>query len=189
MFLQLLDVNSALAMGGQIAAIIICAFLLIMVLLLFAVNLGLAFGLTWVREKVEVIKKLRPVVDSVNTSTEAALNGVPVEENENKVVRAVASVPGGVHAANQKVEQITRKVADGVIEFRARTVQVQTVIKAFLRPAQFYPQRIQSESEVQAALEEHPQVVVEPVAASADGSKSEQERAQVMLAGQRRNSR
>ncbi len=135
MALILLDANPILAAGGQIAAIILCVFLLITVLLTLAINLGLAFGLSWLREKITIIKMLRPTVDSVNKSSEAALQGKPNNTAENKIVRTAASVPGGVHTAEQKVEQVSEKVAQAVIEFRARTVQVQTIARAFLAPA------------------------------------------------------
>ena len=46
----------------------------------------------------------------------------------------VASLPANVHAIDKKVEQSTGRAANAVIEFHARTVQVQMVVKAFLLP-------------------------------------------------------
>lgn len=184
MGLVLWDVNPILAMGGQIAAIIICVFLFIMVILLLAVNLGSAFAFAWLREKIQVIKKLRPVVDSVNKSSEAALQGVPAAENENTVVRAVASVPAGLHTANHKVEQTSRKVANAVIEFRARTVQVQTIAKAMLLPG-LNRRRPVPEVPVQMVSKDGHEVLEEPELAPVEGVMTQKERKQAIAAVQR----
>lgn len=139
----LLDANPIIAMGGQIAAIIICVFLLILFVLVLAINLALGFLLAWVREKVELIKLLRPTVNSVNKSSEAALHGVAPSAEENPIIHTIATLPGGVHAADQKIVQASERVAGAMIEFRARTVQVQTVVKAFLLPGLMSKQHIQ----------------------------------------------
>ena len=123
-----------LAMWGQIAAIVICVFVLIFVLLAVAFNVLMAFAMTWVREKVDLIKMLRPTVESINKASESVSQGVAPIANENAIVRTVASLPTKIHAVDKKVEQSTDRVAEAVIEFRARTVQVQTVVKAFLLP-------------------------------------------------------
>ncbi|MBV9228955.1 MAG: hypothetical protein JOZ18_06550 [Chloroflexi bacterium] len=130
----MLAVNPTLAMWGQIAAIIICLFIFVYVLIFVAFNLIMAFGLAWIREKANVVKMLRPTVDSVNKTSEAASKGIAPSDNENAIVRSIASVPMGVHQMNDKVEQTSERVARAVIEFRARTVQAQTVVKAFLLP-------------------------------------------------------
>ena len=140
---ELSNIQALIAMGGQIAAIIICASLLILFVLVLAVNLALGFLFAWVREKIELIKLLRPTVDSVNKSSEAALRGVAPSAEENPIIHTIATLPGGVHAVDQKVVQASERVAGAVIEFRARTVQVQTVVKAFLLPGLMRKQRIQ----------------------------------------------
>ena len=141
---ELSNIHTIIAMGGQIAAIIICVFLLILFVLVLAVNLAMGFLLAWVREKAELIKLVRPTVDSVNKSSEAALRGVAPSAEENPITHTIATLPGGVHAADQKVVQASERVAGAVIEFRARTVQVQTVVKAFLLPGLMNKQRIQA---------------------------------------------
>ncbi|MBV9259296.1 MAG: hypothetical protein JO215_14875 [Ktedonobacteraceae bacterium] len=131
----LLDVDPVLAGFGQTSAIIICLFLLVLIVLTVAFALVMVFATSWVREKSELIKMLRPTVDSVNKTSEAAVQGQPPAEDKNAVVRTIAKVPSGIHTADKKVDEVTDKVAHGVIEFRARTLQVQTVIKTFLFPA------------------------------------------------------
>lgn len=131
---MVLAVNPTLAAWGQLAAIVICFYILVFVLIAVAFNVGMSFGLAWVREKVELLKLLRPYVDSVNKTSEAAVHGVPPTENENKIVQTVAEVPVRVHTIDKQVDQGTERVAKAVIEFRARTVQVQTIVKAFFLP-------------------------------------------------------
>ena len=110
-----LAVNPILAAWGQVAAIVICFYILVFVLIAVAFNLGMSFGLAWVREKVELLKLLRPYVDSVNKTSEAAVQGVPPTENDNKVVQAVADVPVRVHAIDKQVDQGSERVTKAVI--------------------------------------------------------------------------
>jgi cytoskeletal protein RodZ len=145
---MLLDANPIIAAGGQIAAIIICIFFLITIVLMLAVNLGLAFVLAWIREKVNAIKLLRPTVDSVNKSSEAALQGKEVEAiEESKVAHTVAALPGSVHNINQQVNQVSSKVANAAIEFRARTAQAQAIVMTFLAPNAYKQKAMRPESD------------------------------------------
>ncbi len=48
--------NPILAMLGQIAAIVICLFMLIFVLLAVAFSVVMTFAMSWVREKADLIK-------------------------------------------------------------------------------------------------------------------------------------
>lgn len=130
----LLDVDPVLAGFGQTAAIIICLFLLVFILITVALALAMVFATSWVNEKAELVKMLRPTVDSVNKTSEEALQGQPAAEDKNVIIRTISKVPVGMHAADKKVDEATDKVAHGVIEFRARTLQVQTVVKSFLFP-------------------------------------------------------
>jgi hypothetical protein len=130
----ILAVNPVIATLGQISAVIILLFVFVFVIIAVAFNLAMALGLGWVREKAELIKLLRPNVDSVNKVSEAALHGTPPASSENSIIKAVAQVPMQVEAADKKVEQVTDTVADKVIEFRARTVQVQAIVKTFFAP-------------------------------------------------------
>jgi len=130
----LLDVDPFLAGLGQTAAIIICLLLLVFILITVAFGLLMVFATAWVNEKAGVVKMLRPTVDSVNKTSEAALQGQPAAEDKHAIIRAISKVPVSMHTADKKVDEATDKVAHGVIEFRARTLQVQTVVKAFLFP-------------------------------------------------------
>ncbi len=147
--------EQALATGGRIAAIILVVELLFFVVIALALNVGLTFAFGWVREKAELVKKLRPVVDSVNAKTEAAIRGtlsaggasdiikLPAETADtiNTAMHTVAQIPAQAHAVEEKIEQGSDRVAHAVIEFRARTVMVQGIVKAFFLPGLTIRQR------------------------------------------------
>lgn len=130
----LADNNPILATGGQIAAIIIGLYALIFIVLTLAFGFAMDVGFTWLRDKVNLVKMLRPTVDSVNKTSEAMVNGAQPPANGNKIVQVVAQGPAEVHKLDKRVDQTTDKVAKAVIEFRARTIQVQTVAKALFAP-------------------------------------------------------
>ncbi|GAC1398938.1 MAG: hypothetical protein NVSMB49_07980 [Ktedonobacteraceae bacterium] len=130
----LADNNPILATGGQIAAIIIGLYSLIFIVLTLAFGFAMDVVFTWLRDKASLVKMLRPTVDSVNKTSEAMINGTQPPANGNKVVQIVAQGPAEVHKLDRQVDQTTDKVAKAVIEFRSRTIQVQTVAKAFFAP-------------------------------------------------------
>lgn len=132
--LVLADNNPVLATGGEIAAIVIGLYSLIFILLTVVFGLTMDVTFTWLSDKVKIIKMLRPTVNSVNQTTEAMVNGAEPPSNENKIVQMVAQGPAQVHKLDKQVVQVTDKVANAVIEFRARTIQVQTVAKALFAP-------------------------------------------------------
>ena len=130
--------NPLLEAAGQIAAIVICVFVLVSIILAVAFNLAMAFGISWFEEKIQVIKMLRPTIESANQATESALKGTPPDQNQPSILRAAVSIPAAVHNVEKKVDESTDKVADAVIEFRARTVQAKTILKAFFLPGSMH---------------------------------------------------
>ena len=128
--------NPTLAMWGQIAAIILIIELFFFVLIALLLNGVLMFLSDWIRQKAELVKKLRPVVDSVNATTaSASKGGAPLPGiSENKVVQRMAQLPVQMRAVEKNVERGSSRVASTVIEFRARTVMVQRIVKAFFLP-------------------------------------------------------
>ena len=129
--------NPVLAVGGQIAAIVIGLYALIFILVALVFNLVMAIAMNWLHEKSSIIKRLRPTVDSVNKTSELVIAGESVPQNTNNIIKSVAQVPGQVRGLDHKVEEGTDKAMNAIIEFRARTVQVQTIAKAFVSP--FFP--------------------------------------------------
>jgi hypothetical protein len=152
--------SDALAPWGQTAAIILAIYMFINILLGLAFAAALMFGFAWIRQKVELIKKLRSTVDSVNRAIEAPEIAIPREEPEQKLVQVVHKVQSleipqkiegvdhQVHAIEQKIDQGADRVAEAVIEFRARTVMVKTIVKAFFLPGLTKPKRQLSLMEV-----------------------------------------
>src|SRR5260370_33767949 len=84
--------EQVLAPWAQIAAIILVIELFLFVLIGLAFNAGLTFLSGWVREKAELIKKLRPVVDNENATTGATIKGTlpAAGANGRKFVRTTA---------------------------------------------------------------------------------------------------
>lgn len=126
--------NPILATGGQIAAIVIGLYAVLFIVIALVFNLVMAILLSWTREKAELVKMLRPTVDSLNKTAETMVDGKQPSPNDNKIIQVVAQGPAQVHKLDRQVEQTTDKAANAVIEFRARTIQVQTVVKAFFTP-------------------------------------------------------
>ncbi|MBV8694200.1 MAG: hypothetical protein JO125_10575 [Chloroflexi bacterium] len=125
-------VNPTLAVLGQIAAIIICIYIVIFAVIGLVFNIVLVFGLTWVSDKMTLLTALRSTIDSVNKTTEAAIQGRPSTVNENSVVSTIAQGPARVYALDKGVDKMSRRLISTLIEFRARTVQVQGVFKALV---------------------------------------------------------
>jgi hypothetical protein len=131
---MVLGESALLASLGQIAAIVIALFFFLLIVLLVVLNLLMAFLTSWLREKAELLKLLRPVVESVNTTHDAAQRGVAPDADQNIVVRTVATLPVRLLAVDQKVERASDRVAGTVIEMRARASQAKAIAKAFFLP-------------------------------------------------------
>ncbi len=129
---------------GYAAAIILLIFMLVNILLGLALAVGLMFGTAWVRDKAELLKKLRPTIRDVN---EALRNPESVKpESAHGLVKVIhtvqtAGIPQrvegvehGVQSVGQKVNEGADRVAGALIEFRARTAQAQGMLKAFFLP-------------------------------------------------------
>lgn len=142
--------SDPLAPWGQAAAILIALYLFVVVLIGLALALVLMLALGWIQQKSELVKRLRPTVDSVNTTSEAALSGKlpPPSNSDNKLIRTVAEVPEYAHIAEQKVELASDRVAHAVIEYRARTEMVKGMAKAFFLPG------LTNRPQIQTALEQ-----------------------------------
>ncbi len=139
---------SPLAPWGQAAAIILAIYTFVSILIGLAFSAILMYGFAWVREKAELLKKLRPTIDSLNTTIDTPPGETlpaTVPQN-NKILQAVHTVQSvqvvqkakdaqkQVENIDKKIEQGADRVADAVIEFRDRTVMVKGIVKAFFLP-------------------------------------------------------
>ncbi|GCE19593.1 hypothetical protein [Dictyobacter kobayashii] len=165
----ILAVNPLLATMGQVAALVICLFALIFIVVTVVFNLVMSFAMSWLNEKAELIKILRPYVESVNTTSKRVEQGIAPAEDASPAARIAAQLPLRVNAADKKVEQVSDRVTNVVIEFRARTMQARTIAKAFFLPGLMH--RESAETHVDAAgqefaspgyralMNEHPEVI------------------------------
>jgi hypothetical protein len=152
--------SDALAPWGQTAAIILAIYLFINIVIGLAFAIAFMFAFAWVRDKAELVKKLRPTVDSVNRAIEVPESAMPLEEPQHRLVEVVHKVQSleipqkiegvqhQVHAVEEKIDQGADRVAGAMIEFRARTVMVKTIVKAFFLPGLMKPKQHPSLLEV-----------------------------------------
>ncbi len=136
---------------GRIAAIILTLYLFIFALFFLVASILLLVGNTWLRGKVDLLKNLRLVAERIDTAMHAPSGEILpaiVEPDDRfgqaiqaihtvqsvQVVQKAKDVQRQVNTIEKTVDQGTDRVASAVIEFRARTVMVQGMLKAFFLP-------------------------------------------------------
>lgn len=127
-------VNPFLGVAGPIAAIVIGLYIVIFIVLALAISALVALLAYFVHQKANIIKLLRPTVDSVNKTTEAVQKGIPLADSESPLIRSIAQAPERVQQLDKQVDQLSNRAVQAAIEFRARTMQVEAVAKAFFLP-------------------------------------------------------
>jgi hypothetical protein len=116
----------------------------------------LLYGNTWLRDKVGLIHQLRSIVESIDTALHAptsetlpaslepdnrlgqALQAIHMVQSV-QVVEKAKNVQEQVNSIEKMVEPVADRIAGGVIEFRARTVMAQGMLKAFFLPGLIKP--------------------------------------------------
>ncbi len=98
------------------------------------------------REKAELVKKIRPNIDIINQTIETPESVFPVGNIQQKLVQAVQrvqslEVPHKLEEVQHKVQSISvqvdkraDRVAETMIEIRARTEMVKGMARAFFLP-------------------------------------------------------
>ena len=136
---------------GRIAALVLVIYVFLFAVLFFVGSLLLLYGNAWVRDKVGLLHQLRSIVDSIDTVLHTPPNeSVPVNlESDSRfsqalqaihtvqsvqVVEIAKNTQKQVNNVEKKVEPVADRITDGVIEFRARTVMAQRMLKAFFLP-------------------------------------------------------
>jgi hypothetical protein len=172
-----------LASWGQAAAIILAIFLFINILVGLAFTAALMFLFRWVREKTELVKKVRPVIDALNQAIEnpgvAAPNGAAQQRLVQVVQRVQAlelpqkleHVQSQAQFLSAQVDQRADRVAETMIEIRARTVMVKGVLKALFLPGLAKRGRIAQRSHIalpEAAGKETDALAARSAAAAGD---------------------
>jgi hypothetical protein len=136
---------------GRIAALVLVIYVFLFALLFFVGSLLLLYGNAWVRDKVGLLHQLRSIVESIDTTIHTPVDeSLPAAlEPDNRfgqVLQAIHTVQSvqvveiakntqkQVNNIEKRVEPVADRIADGVIEFRARTVMAQGILKAFFLP-------------------------------------------------------
>src|SRR6266568_5459452 len=136
---------------GRIAALVLVIYVfLFAVLFLFGSWLLLIVNV-WVRDKVGLLRQLRSIVESIDTAihtppSESLPANVETDTRLRQALQAVHTAQAvqaieiakntqkQVHNIEKRVEPVADRIAGGVIEFRARTVMAQGMLKAFFLP-------------------------------------------------------
>jgi hypothetical protein len=136
---------------GRIAALLLVLYLFIFALFFLVAALLLLFGNAYVRDKIELLRNLRLFAQGIDTAINAPSSEVlpAVVEPDNRlgqvvqaihtvqsvqVVQRVKDAQRQANAIEKTVDQDTDRIASAVIEFRARSVMVQGMLKAFFLP-------------------------------------------------------
>ena len=149
--LILADDGDLLTTLGRIAALVLVIYVFLFAVLFFVGSLLLLYGNAWVRDKVGLLHQLRSIVETIDTAIhtppkESLPASVEGDSRFDQVLQAIHKAQAvqvveiakntqkQVNNIEKKVEPVADRIADGVIEFRARTVMAQGMFKAFFLP-------------------------------------------------------
>jgi hypothetical protein len=141
---------------GRIAAIILTLYLFLFVAFFLVVAGLLLTANTWLQDKVELLHNLRSIIENIDTTIHSpASETLPatLEPDNNlgqalqaihmvqsvQVVEKAKNTQKQVDSIEKRVEPVADRIAGGVIEFRARTVMAQGMLKAFFLPGLIKP--------------------------------------------------
>jgi hypothetical protein len=141
---------------GQIAAIVVALYFFLFVVLFIVASLLFLYLNAWIRQQVRLVHQLRSIVESIDTTLHTpASETLPAALTPDnrlgqvtqaihraqavQVVQIAKNTQMQVDSISKKVEPVADRIAGGVIEFRARTVMVQGMLKAFFLPGLVKP--------------------------------------------------
>ena len=136
---------------GRIAALVLVIYVFLFAVLFLFGSWLLLVANVWVRDKILLLHQLRSIVESIDIAIHTPPNeSLPAAlEPENRfgqvlqaihtaqsvqVVEIAKNTQKQVNNIEKKVEPVADRIAEGVIEFRARTVMAQSMLKAFFLP-------------------------------------------------------
>src|SRR5260370_14289513 len=151
MLLLILADEDLLTTLGRIAALVVVIYVFLFAVLFFVGSLLLLYGNAWVRDKVGLLRQLRSVVESIDTAihtppTESLPANLETDSRLSQALQAIHTVQSvqvveiakntqkQVNNVEKKVDPVADRITDGVIEFRARTLMTQSMLKAFFLP-------------------------------------------------------
>src|SRR5712692_9727579 len=136
---------------GRIAALVLVIYVFLFAVLFFVTSLLLLYGNAWLREKIGLLHQLRLIAENVDTTIHSpssdtlpatlepdkrlgqALQAIHMVQSV-QVVEIAKNTQKQADSIEKKVEPVADRIAEGVIEFRARTVMAQGILKAFFLP-------------------------------------------------------
>jgi len=151
MLLFILADDDLLTTLGRIAALVLVIYVFLFALLFFVGSVLLLYGNAWVREKIGLLHQLRSIIEAIDTALHSpssetlpatlepdnrlgqALQAIHMVQSV-QVVEIAKNTQKQVDSIEKKVEPVADRIAEGVIEFRARTVMAQGILKAFFLP-------------------------------------------------------
>src|SRR6266700_5940299 len=151
MLLFILADDDLLTTLGRIAALVLVIYVFLFALLFFVGSLLVLYGNAWVREKIGLLHQLRSIIEAIDTALHSpssetlpatlepdnrlgqALQAIHMVQSV-QVVEIAKNTQKQVDSIEKKVEPVADRIAGGVIEFRARTVMAQGMLKAFFLP-------------------------------------------------------
>ena len=136
---------------GRIAALVLVIYVFLFAILFLFGSWLLMMANVWIRDKALQLHQLRSIVESIDTAIHTPPNeSLPASlESDSRfsqalqvvhraqavqVVEIAKNTQKQVNNIENKVEPVADRITDGVIEFRARTVMVQGMLKAFFLP-------------------------------------------------------
>jgi hypothetical protein len=151
MLLLILADDDLLTTLGRIAALVLVIYVFLFALLFFVGSLLLLYGNAWLRDKIELIHQLRSIIESIDKaihspSSETLPATLEPDNRLGQAIQAMHMVQSAhieqiarntqrqVNTIEKNVEPVADRIAGGVIEFRARTVMAQSMLKAFFLP-------------------------------------------------------
>ena len=156
MLLLILADDDLLTTLGRIAALVLVIYVFLFAMLFFVGSLLLLYSNAWVRDKVGLLRQLRSIVENIDAALHAPVSEtLPASlEPDNRLGQALQAIHMAqsvqvvekakntqkqVDSIEKMVEPVADRIAGGVIEFRARTVMVQGMLKAFFLPGLIKP--------------------------------------------------
>ena len=151
MLLFILADDDLLTTLGRIAALVLVIYVFLFAVLFFVGSLLLLYGNAWLREKIGLLHQLRSIIENIDTAIHSpssetlpatletdnrlgqALQAIHMAQSV-QVVEIAKNTQKQVDSIEKRVEPVADRIAEGVIEFRARTVMVQGMLKAFFLP-------------------------------------------------------
>jgi hypothetical protein len=151
LLLMILADEDLLTTLGRIAALVLVIYVFLFAVLFLFGSWLLLIANVWVRDKVRLLHQLRVIVVSIDTAihtppNESLPTALEPDNRFGQVLQAIHTAQAvqaieiakntqkQVNNIEKRVEPVADRIADGVIEFRARTVMAQSMLKAFFLP-------------------------------------------------------